>query len=129
MPIDAVVACVQLPADKPLPKWRIARVECGVPVLIPIQQIGVRAKAFGEIFLVKMGHERWIVEVCLSDEFCGREEKILFLPVHRDLSFVFFWEWSVFAGHRTLGRTRRRTLPGLHRRFILMRLCSSLRLR
>ena len=49
--IDAVVAGVQLAADEPLPEGRIAGVERGVPVLVPVKQLGVFAKTFGEMLL------------------------------------------------------------------------------
>ena len=47
--IDAVVAGVELSADEPLPERRVTGVERGVPVLIPVEQFGVFAEAFGEI--------------------------------------------------------------------------------
>jgi hypothetical protein len=50
VPIDAVVAGVDLAADEPLPERRIAGVQCSVPVLIPGQQIGVFFEALREVF-------------------------------------------------------------------------------
>jgi len=48
VPVHAVVTRIDLSADKPLPERRIARVERGVPILIPGQQIGILLKAFGK---------------------------------------------------------------------------------
>ena len=129
MAIDAVVASVQFAADEPLPEWWIARVERRVPVVIPIEQIGVSAKTFGEIFFVELRDERRIVQIRLSDKFRGREEEILFLPVNCDLRFVFFGERRVFCWSLRAWRICCRVFGRLHHRLFFVRICSSLRLR
>ena len=66
MPIDAVVAGIEFAADKPFPERRIAGVQRGVPILIPMQQLGVFAKAFGEIFFAEALDDGGIVEIGLA---------------------------------------------------------------
>src|SRR5882757_7823608 len=53
VPVDAVVAGVEFAADKPFPKWRIAGVQRGVPILIPMQEVGILAKTFRKILLAE----------------------------------------------------------------------------
>jgi hypothetical protein len=53
MAIDAVVRRIDLAADKPLPAGRVARVERRVPVLIPIEEVGVFFKTFGKVVQAK----------------------------------------------------------------------------
>jgi hypothetical protein len=84
-PIDAVVAGVQAPADEPLPTRCITGIEGRVPVLIPIQKVGEFLEAFGNVVdrhavvharvrHVGLGYERW-----------RWGDRLLFLPVNRNL--------------------------------------------
>src|SRR6202011_5125361 len=86
--IDAVVAGVELASDKPFPEWRIVGVEGGVPVLVPVEKLGVFAEAFGEMFFVETRDDSRVVEVGLADELGGWVKVFLFFPVDGDLGFV-----------------------------------------
>src|ERR1700719_1833300 len=90
MAVAAVVAGVELAADKPFPKGRIAGVQRGVPILIPVEEFGVVAEAFGEILFAEALDDRGVVEVGLPNKF-RRGEKILFLfPMNGNLRCVVF---------------------------------------
>ncbi len=128
MAIDAVVASIELSSDEPLPERRIAGVERRMPVVIPVEQIGVGAETFGEIFLVELRHKRGVVEICLTDEFGGGEEEVFFFPVDGDLGFVFSRGWRGFWCFVFSGSSRR-VFGGFRDRFVFAGFCSSLRLR
>src|SRR5664280_1562696 len=83
--IDAVVRGVEPPADEPLPKWGVARVKRGVPVLVPRQKVGVLFEALGEVLLAQALVDARIGRVCLAYEFGRREVVALFAPVHGNL--------------------------------------------
>src|ERR1700719_4452869 len=82
MAVDAVVAGVELAADKPFPKWRIAGVQRSVPILIPVQQFGIVAKAFRKILFAEALNDRGVVEVGLSNKFRRRIKTLFLFPVH-----------------------------------------------
>src|SRR5260370_42644869 len=86
--VDAVVADIELAAYEPFPERRMAGVQRGVPVMVPIEKLGVFAKTFGEVCFAEALHDGRVVEICLPDKFRGRAEVFLFFPVHRDLRFI-----------------------------------------
>src|SRR6202048_5454378 len=89
MAVGPGVAGVECAADKPFPKWRMSCVQSRVPILIPVQQLGVVAEALREVLLAETLDHRGIVQAGLSNKF-WRGIKILFLfPVDGDLRFVF----------------------------------------
>src|SRR5713226_10297737 len=90
MPVHAVVANVQLPADKPFPKWRVFGIERGVPVLIPIEKLRVMPKAIRKFFFAKFIHKSRIDQIRLRHKTRRWPQRILFLPMHRNLRFVCF---------------------------------------
>ena len=47
--INAVVADIELAADKPFPARCIAGIKDGMPFFVPVQQIGIFGKTVGEI--------------------------------------------------------------------------------
>src|SRR5882762_932481 len=98
VPVDAVVAGVEFAADKPFPKWRVAGVQCGVPIPIPMQQFGVLAKTFRKILLAETLDHRWVVQIGLANKFRRGIKTLFFFPVHGDLRFVLSWSRSSGAG-------------------------------
>src|ERR1700730_6953271 len=91
MAIDAVVTGVEFAADKPFPKWRIAGVQSGVPILVPMQQFGILAKAFRKVFLAETFDHRGVVQIGLPDKFRRGIKTLFFFPVNGDLRFVLSW--------------------------------------
>src|SRR5271167_3721158 len=77
--IDAVVGGVEASADEPFPEGRMLGVECGVPVLIPMEEFGVLAEAFGKIFFAEALDDVGIVKIGLCNEASWRANVFLFL--------------------------------------------------
>src|SRR5882757_10583554 len=98
VPVYAVVAGVEFAANKPFPKWRIAGVQRGVPILIPMQEFGVLAKTFGKILLAETFDHRRVVQIGLANKFRRGIKTLFFFPVHGDLRFVLSWSCSSGAG-------------------------------
>src|SRR5215469_371576 len=99
MPVDAVVAGVQLPADEPLPERRGRGVERGVPALIPGQQVRVLREAVRELVLSEPLEDRRVGAVGLGDEVWRRLVVVLLAPVNGDLGlgylgYLGFWSFS-----------------------------------
>ncbi len=90
VPVDAVIASVQLAAAEPLPERRVAGVEHRVPALVPGQQVGIFGKAVRELVLGEPVKDRWIVRVSLLNERLRRRVILLLAPVHSDLGFRDF---------------------------------------
>ena len=84
--VDAVVADVQLAPDEPLPKGRIAGVESGVPIVVPVEELGVFVEAFREMFFAEFLDKSGIGEIGLGGEASRRVEVFFFFPVDGDLS-------------------------------------------
>src|SRR5580698_8150848 len=57
MAVDAVVAGVQLSADKPFPEGRIARVESLAPGLVPVEKLRVNVETFGKMLFAEFFYE------------------------------------------------------------------------
>jgi hypothetical protein len=112
MTIDAVVAGVELAAYKPFPKGRIVGVQSGVPILIPIQQIGVFAKTFWKMLFIETRDEIRIIQVGLADEFGGRIKIFFFFPMHCDLGFILFGCGRIFDFSCDCGMIRGTTRRG-----------------
>ncbi len=87
MPIHAVEAGVEAAADEPLPERRIAAVERRVPVLLPVEQVGVFAEVLRKLVDREAVEDRRIGQIRLTDEFRRWLDVLLFLPVDRDFSF------------------------------------------
>src|SRR4051812_13294926 len=90
MPVDAVVATVELSTDEPFPKGSIAGVQGGMPILVPHQQIGILFKTVGEFLDAESFVNRRISQVGLTNKF-GRRIIIFFLlPMDSNLSLTDF---------------------------------------
>jgi hypothetical protein len=85
VPVDAVVGSVELPADKPLPERRVARVEDSVPGLVPAQQVRVLGEAVRELVLGEALEDCRIPRVSLLDKTLRWREVLLLAPVHSDI--------------------------------------------
>ena len=85
--IDAVVTRVELSADKPFPERRVIGVECGVPILVPVEKFCVFAKALWKMLFAKTVDDMGIVKVRLRDKAGRRVNVFLFLPMNGDLRF------------------------------------------
>ena len=85
VPVDAVHARVQAPADPPLPERRIARVEHRVPLAVPRQHLRVLREALREMLLAEPLEDRRVVRVRLRDERRRRRVVLLLTPMNRDL--------------------------------------------
>jgi hypothetical protein len=59
--VDAVVAGVELAAYEPFPEGRIASIERGVPIGVPVEKLGVLAETFGEMLFVEARDEFRVV--------------------------------------------------------------------
>ena len=90
MAVHAVVAGVELAADKPFPERRMLGVQRGVPVLIPVEQFGVMSETLRKIFFVELRDEVRVVEVGLANEFRGRAVIAFLFPVDGDLRLTDF---------------------------------------
>ena len=88
--VNAVVAGVQLAAHKPLPEGRIAGVERCMPVLVPVEQVGVFFEALREVFLAETLVNGFIRHVRLGDEVHGGIVVIFFAPMYRHFRFGDF---------------------------------------
>ena len=84
VPVDAVVAGVQLAADKPLPERRVAGVQRGVPVLVPVQQVGVFPEALREVLFREAVQDGRVGGVRLADELRRRRIIAFLTPVNGD---------------------------------------------
>src|SRR5215469_2195142 len=98
MAVDAVIAGVEFSADEPLPERGMAGVQCGMPILIPVQHFGVLAIALREILFAKAFQDAGIVQVGLGNEARRRPNVLFFLPVNGNLRFAEL----LFLGARLL---------------------------
>ena len=85
VPIDAVHARVQMPADPPLPERRVARVQNRVPLAIPRQHLRVLDEAVRVMLLAEALKDRRVRRVRLRDERWRRRVVLLLAPMNRDL--------------------------------------------
>src|SRR6266849_3688446 len=90
MAVNAVVAGIELAADKPFPEGRIARVEGLAPGLVPIEEGSVMIVAFRKMLFAEFLDEGRIGKIRLGDKCLGRAEELFFLPVDGDLRFGEF---------------------------------------
>src|SRR6516225_1650368 len=90
MAIDTVVRGIQAATDEPFPEWRMIGVECGVPILIPVEKFGVLAETLREILFAETLEDMRIVQVGLGNEARRRAYILFFLPVNRDLGLGQF---------------------------------------
>src|SRR6266508_1200057 len=88
MPVHAVVAGVELSADEPFPERRIARVQRGVPVAVPRQQVGVRPEALGKMFVAESIPDGWVDQIRLTDECRSWTDVLFLLPVNGNLGLA-----------------------------------------
>src|SRR5271157_5478765 len=82
VPIDAVVAGVDLASDEPLPARGVARVQGRVPVLVPFEQVGVLFEAVREVVQAEALVNLLVRHVRLGNEIPRWVEEPLLLPVH-----------------------------------------------
>jgi hypothetical protein len=73
--VDTVVRGVELPADEPLEERRVRPVEHLVPVLVPVEQVGVLLEPLGE--LPDLVVDRRVRGVGLPDELRRGSEVLL----------------------------------------------------
>src|SRR5215469_12294292 len=100
MAVDAVIAGVEFSADEPLPERRMAGVQRGMPILIPVQHFGVLAIALRKMFFAKALQNMGVIQVGLGNEARRRPNVVFFLPVNGDLRFaeLLFLTARLFGG-------------------------------
>ena len=69
VPVNTVVARIELAADKPFPAGRIAGIQHCMPALIPVQQVGVLLETLREIIQAEPFIDALVCHICLGDEF------------------------------------------------------------
>src|SRR5258708_22932548 len=87
--VDAVIAGVELAADKPLPERRMTGIERGVPIVVPVQELRILVEALGKMLLAEFFDDGGIGEISLGDEFFGKIKILFLLPMHRDFRFCY----------------------------------------
>jgi hypothetical protein len=87
VPVDAVEAGIQTAADEPLPERRIARVERGMPVGVPREQVSILLKALREALFAKPLANGRVGRIRLRDEGNRGVVVLLLAPMNRDLRF------------------------------------------
>ena len=90
MPIHAIVAGIDLAAFEPFPARRIAGVQDCIPVLIPVEHIGVFLETVREIFQAEPVKHTRICHVGLGNKFCAWMKIFLFPPMYRNFGFGSF---------------------------------------
>src|SRR5210317_1489353 len=90
MPVNTVIADIEFTTDKPFPEGGITGVKHSVPLLVPVQQISIFRKAIREIIQAEPIVNRFIIYIRLGLEFLRRIIIILFLPMNRNLGFIYF---------------------------------------
>src|ERR1700732_776234 len=88
MTVNTVVTGVELSADEPFPERRVARVQSGVPVLVPAQHVGIFFEALREFIDAESLVYRRIGQVRLANEFGGGMVIFFLLPMDRNLRLV-----------------------------------------
>ena len=83
--IHAVVARVDLATDEPTPERRMARIECRLPVLVPIKEVRELLEALGELLEGKAREDARVRQIGLRDELVRRQEVVFLRPMHRNL--------------------------------------------
>jgi hypothetical protein len=68
VPVNAVVADIELAADKPFPEGGITGIKGGMPGLVPIQKISILPETVREIIQAEPVINRPIVYICLGNE-------------------------------------------------------------
>src|SRR5436305_12073769 len=109
MPVDAVRRCVQPAADEPLEEWGPARVQKRVPLLVPVEHLGVLLEALREALVRIALQNRFVRRIRLLFEILGRLVVLLLAPVNRDLVLGVL---DLLAGG--LRRLCYRSLPSLN---------------
>ena len=66
--VDAVVTGVEPAPDEPLPKRRVGGVESGMPVRVPVEQVGVLPEALGKALFAEALVNGGLRRVRLADE-------------------------------------------------------------
>src|SRR5260370_10696664 len=79
--VDAVIAGVELASDKPLPERRMAGIERGVPIVIPVQKVRIFVEALGEMLLAEFFDYGGVGEGGLCNELGRRIKGILLFPM------------------------------------------------
>ena len=114
VPVDAVDARVQAPADEPLEERRIARVEQRVPLLVPGEHVGVLDERLREVLLAKALEDRGIVRVGLRRERLRRLVVLLLPPMNCDLRLGDLVFGGLVLIRRGLGRVSHLRLSFQH---------------
>src|SRR5262249_17950177 len=68
VPVDAIVARVDLAADKPLPERRVTGIESRFPIPIPVQKIGVLFETFGKALQAEPLIDTFVCQIGLPDK-------------------------------------------------------------
>ncbi len=96
MPVDTIVACVDLAPHEPLEAWGVTRIQSGMPVLVPGQHVGILFETVRKVLQAEPVIHSIIGQIRLGNEFCGRIEELFFPPMHCDFSFGCFDAFPLF---------------------------------
>src|ERR1700756_1288628 len=88
MAIHAVVGGVELAPDEPFPEGWITGVERSMPILVPVQHVGVLPETFGILVFAEPVENVGISQIGLADKFGGGILIFLSPPMDRDLSLA-----------------------------------------
>ena len=98
MTIHTIIACIDLTTGKPFPAGRIAGVQGGMPVFIPIKNIRVFLETIRKIVQTETVENRRIRHVGLGDKLRGWMEIFFLPPVNCNFRFGSFD--NVFFRHK-----------------------------
>jgi len=116
VPVDAVHACVQAPADPPLEERRLAGVKHRVPPAIPGQHLRILDEALGKMLRAEPLEDRFVVGVGLTAETCRGWDVLLLTPVDGDFGLRVLALLSAALAchvcHRTLLTSGQPNTPG-----------------
>ena len=88
VPVHTVVAGIDASAHKPLKAGRIAAVQRGVPLLVPVQQVRIFFKTFREVIQAEALKDGAVRQVGLRHKRSAGRQQVFLLPVHGNLGFA-----------------------------------------
>src|SRR6266480_210417 len=96
MTVDAIIAGVETAPDEPFPEGGIARIQRRVPIVVPVEEVGIFFEALREALLTEPFINLRIARIRLSNKLRRRGIVLLLLPVNgdlilRDLYLLFFF--------------------------------------